>query len=76
MWASGVAIPVLQSIGSVIVAHRLSSGGRWVLVALLLWDLPGPGVEPVSPALAGRFFTTEPRGKPCCPLISNDAEHL
>ena len=29
-----------------------------------MWDLPGPGIEPVSPALAGRFFTTEPRGKP------------
>ena len=27
-------------------------------------DLPGPGIEPVSPALAGRFFTTEPPGKP------------
>ena len=26
-------------------------------------DLPDPGTEPVSPALAGRFFTTEPRGK-------------
>ena len=25
--------------------------------------LPDPGVEPRSPALAGRFFTTEPRGK-------------
>ena len=23
-------------------------------------DLPGPGIEPESPALAGRFFTTEP----------------
>ena len=22
-------------------------------------DLPGPGLEPVSPVLAGRFFTTE-----------------
>ena len=21
-----------------------------------MWDLPGPGLEPVSPALAGRFF--------------------
>ena len=29
-----------------------------------MWDLPGPGIEPVSPALAGRFFTTEPPGKP------------
>ena len=25
---------------------------------------PSPGIEPVSPALAGRFFTTEPPGKP------------
>ena len=30
-------------------------------------DLPGPGIKPtspVSPALVGRFFTTEPPGKP------------
>ena len=27
-------------------------------------DLPDPGIEPVSPALAGGFFTTEPPGKP------------
>ena len=27
-------------------------------------DLPHPGIEPESPALAGRFFTTEPPGKP------------
>ena len=26
-------------------------------------DLPNPGTEPASPALAGRFFTTEPPGK-------------
>ena len=29
-----------------------------------MWDLPGPGLEPMSPALAGRFLTTEPPGKP------------
>ena len=28
-----------------------------------LGDLPNPGTEPTSPALAGRFFTTEPPGK-------------
>ena len=28
-----------------------------------MWDLPGPGLEPVSLALAGRFLTTEPPGK-------------
>jgi len=26
-------------------------------------NLPDPGIKPVSPALAGRFFTTEPPGK-------------
>ena len=29
-------------------------------------DLPDPGIEPSSPALAGEFFTTEPPGKPLC----------
>ena len=28
-----------------------------------MWDSPGTGIEPVSPALAGRFFTTELAGK-------------
>ena len=31
-------------------------------------DLSHPGIQPVSPTLAGRFFTTEPPGKP--PLLS------
>ena len=30
-----------------------------------MWDLPGPGLEPVSPALAGGSLTTAPPGKPC-----------
>ena len=29
-----------------------------------MWDLPGPGLEPVSPALAGGFLTAAPPGKP------------
>ena len=28
-----------------------------------MWDLPGPGLEPVCPALAGGFLTTAPPGK-------------
>ena len=28
-----------------------------------MWDLPGPGIKPVSPALAVGFFTTVPPGK-------------
>ena len=27
-------------------------------------DLPYPGIEPLSPALAGEIFTTEPPGQP------------
>ena len=33
-----------------------------------MWDLPGPGVKPVSPALAGGFLTTDhphPQPRPC-----------
>ena len=29
-----------------------------------MWNLPRPGPEPVSPALAGRSSTTVPPGKP------------
>ena len=29
-------------------------------------NLPDPGIEPSSPVLAVRFFTTEPPGKPHC----------
>ena len=28
-----------------------------------MWDLPGPGMEPVSPVLAGEFLTAGPPGK-------------
>ena len=28
-----------------------------------MWDLHGPGIEPVSPALASGFLTTAPPGK-------------
>ena len=56
---------------SLVAEHRLqtcrlsSCGSRaWLLRGM--WDLPGPGLEPVSPALAGRFPTTAPPGKPAC----------
>ena len=29
-----------------------------------MWDLPGPELEPVSPALAGGLLATVPPGKP------------
>ena len=29
-----------------------------------MWDVPGPGLESMSPALADGFLTTVPPGKP------------
>ena len=36
-----------------------------------MWDLPGPGLEPVSSALAGGFLTTVPPGKPRAQVLIN-----
>ena len=44
--------------------RRLSSCGSRAWSLRGMWDLPGPGLEPMSPALAGRFSTTAPPGKP------------
>ena len=30
-----------------------------------MWDLPGPGFEPLSPALAGGFLSAAPPRKSC-----------
>ena len=35
-----------------------------VLIARGMWNLPRSGMEPRSPAMAGRLFITEPSGKP------------
>ena len=44
--------------------RRLSSCGSRAQPLRGMWDLPRPGLEPVSPALAGGFSTTAPPGKP------------
>ena len=44
--------------------RRLSSCGSRAQLLPGMWDLPRPGLEPVSPALAGRFSATAPPGKP------------
>ena len=54
---------------SLVVEHRLqmcrlSNCGSRAQLLRGMWDLPRPGLEPVSSALAGRFSTTEPPGKP------------
>ena len=56
---------------SPVVEHRLSRCGSRAQLLRGTWDPPGPGLEPVSPALAGRLSTmagrlstTAPPGKP------------
>ena len=49
---------------SLVVEHRLSNCGSRAQPLHGMWDLPRPGLEPVSPALAGGFSTTAPPGKP------------
>ena len=36
-------------------------------------DLPDPGIEPESPALAGRFLTTEPPGQTLLSVMESNA---
>ena len=53
------------------VAHQapLSTGSQARILEWILFpspgDLPDLRIKPLSPALAGGFFTTEPPGKPC-----------
>ena len=84
----------LTIVASLVVEHRLqtrrlSSCGSRAQLPRGTWDLPRPGLEPVSPALAGRLSTTAPPGKPytyfcitsgeiCLftPLLSKLCDHL
>ena len=77
LWCAGFSLRwllLLQSMGSRhtgfsrcgswALERRLSSCGARAQLLLSMWDLPGPGLEPMSPALAGGFLTTVPPGKP------------
>ena len=57
-----IAVPPVA--GHRLQTCRLSSCGSRAQLLRGMWDLPRPGLEPVSPALAGRFSTTAPPGKP------------
>ena len=53
-----------SSCGSRAPECRLSSCGARAQLLCGMRDPPRPGLEPVSPALAGRFLTTAPPRKP------------
>ena len=65
----------LTIVASLVAEHRLqtrrlSSCGSRAELLHGMWDLPRPGLEPMSPALAGGFSTTASLGKPY-PCILN-----
>ena len=77
----------LTIVASLVAEHRfqtrkLSNCGSRAQLLHGMWDLPRPGLEPVSPALAGRFSTTAPPGKTLLvvliyiSLIISDVEQL
>jgi len=53
----------LSSCSSQAPEQKINSSGAQAQLFCGMWDPPG-GIEPESPELAGRFFTTEPPGKP------------
>ena len=55
----------LSRCGSCALEHGLSSFGPQASFQLGMWNLPGSGIEPVSPALAGELLSTIPPGKSC-----------
>ena len=63
MWVSVVVALRLSSCSLRALEHGLSSYGARAQLLRGMWDLPGPGLKPVSPALAGGFLTTAPPGK-------------
>ena len=64
VWASVAVAHGLSSCSPRALELRLNSCGSQAWLLCGMWDLPGPGIAPMLPSLAGRFFITEPPGKP------------
>lgn len=54
-----------SSFSSRALEYRLNSCCAQVQFLCSIWDLPRSEIEPMSPGLAGGFFSTKPPGKPC-----------
>ena len=68
---------LLIVVASLVAEHRLqmrrlSNCGSRAQLLRGMWDLPRPGLEPMSPALAGRFSITAPPGKPPNSLFNSN----
>ena len=69
---SGFSRRGAQALGaraSVVLVLGLSSCGARAWLRHRMWTLPGPGIKPVSPALADGFLTSGPPGKPITSVV-------
>ena len=71
--ASLVVARGFSSCGSRALECSLSSCDSQVQLLCSMWDLPGPGIKPMSPALAGGFLTTASPGKSLPYIIFTDS---
>ena len=60
---------LLAVVASLVAEHRLSNCGTLASLLRGMWDSPGSRVEPMSPALTGRFFTSMSSWKPKVQLL-------
>ena len=67
-WALGVGTKQLQLWA---LERRLRSCGARAKWPHNMWDLPAPGIEPMTPALAGGFLTIRPLVKSLSCLLRN-----
>lgn len=58
-----VAAHGLSSYVSKALECRLGNCGSWAYLSHSMWNLPEPGIGPVSPAMAGVFLSTVAPGK-------------
>ena len=65
----GLLLAVSSRCRTLALEHWLSCCGAWALLLHGMWELPGPGIEPISPDLPGRFLSTGPPGKSCTLLF-------
>ena len=57
----GVACGLLIAVAPLVAEHGLHNAQASLTCSM--WNLPGAGIEPMPPALARGFLTTEPPGK-------------
>ena len=71
VWASVAVARGLSSCGSRALERRLDGCEAQTQLLHSLWDLPGSGIKPVSPVLAGGWLPLSHQGSPPALFFNN-----